>query len=126
MHLLHQEKQQLKRVQVPSLYWGPDMTFRFKQWKDWSNEHKVPITKLSGFKSFLLVIISVLVAQGTSRKLWMLSLKGSNLFPMRRSLLLQVATMPSKMLALIWAGVWFVIVIPDWKKFLSLRKMLID
>lgn len=45
--------------------------------------------------------------------------------PHELSLLLQVAAMPSKMLAVIRGVIWFVIT-TAWGEFLSLRRMLID
>lgn len=46
--------------------------------------------------------------------------------PHEMSLLLQVAAMPSKMLAVIWGVIWFVMITTACGEFLSLRRMLID
>lgn len=85
MLLAQQEKQQIKgyKFQICSGAWVWCMSLRCKQWKDWSSKYQEPVTKLSGFKSCPPVIISVLVAEGTSRKLWLPSLGGSNLGHMR-------------------------------------------
>lgn len=101
------------------------MSLQCKQWKDWSTKHQEPVTKLSGFKSCLLVIISVLVTEGTSRKLWLPSLGESNLGHMRCHCCYRWQPCHQRCWPSSGRVIWFVIT-TAWGEFLSLRRMLID